>query len=34
MEETRRAANGNFGQPHLYRKTALYDRTLQFVGLP
>lgn len=34
MEETRRAANDDFGQPHLYQKTALYDRTLQFVGLP
>jgi len=34
MEDAKPAANDDWGQPRLYRKTALYDRTLQFVGLP
>jgi len=34
MEEARPAASDDWAQPRLYRKTALYDRALQFVGLP
>jgi hypothetical protein len=33
MEKARPAANDDWLQPHLYRKTALYDRMLRFAGL-
>jgi hypothetical protein len=33
MEETRPGANDEWRQPSLYRKTALYDRMLQFAEL-
>lgn len=33
MEKGRAAANDDWRQPRLYRKTALYDRTLQFAAL-
>jgi hypothetical protein len=31
MEKARLAANDDWRQPHLYRKTALYDRMLRFI---
>lgn len=33
MEKRRDAANDDWGQPRLYRKTALYDRMLEFAEL-
>ncbi|HEY7301047.1 MAG TPA: hypothetical protein VH684_24420 [Xanthobacteraceae bacterium] len=33
MEKARPAANDDWQQPRLYRKTPLYDRMLRFVGL-
>jgi hypothetical protein len=33
MEETRPGANDEWRQPHLYRKTALYEQMLQFAEL-
>jgi hypothetical protein len=33
MEKARPAANDDWQQPHLYRKTPLYDRMLRFAGV-